>query len=61
MFSENGCALGLEKITDAGDKVEKIFSNPALYESMKANISKYARPNSSKNIVEFLIKESSSK
>ncbi len=61
MFSENGCALGLEKITDAGDNVEKIFSSPALYESMKANISKYARPNSSKNIVKFLIKESSSK
>ncbi len=56
IFIDEGCSLGLNKITDAGDKVEELLNNPELYKSMCENIKKFARPNASKDIVEFLIK-----
>ncbi len=54
-FIENGCGLGIDKITDAGDKVEYLKNNPKIYEEMKKNIEKIRKPYSSKNIVDFLI------
>lgn len=56
-FIEKGCALGMNKITDAGDKVKEILNNPELYKSMKENVTHFARPDAAKNIVEFLANE----
>ncbi len=57
MFMDNGCALGLNKVTDAGDRVEKLMNNPELYKSMAENVKEFSRPNAASDIVEFLIKE----
>ena len=57
MLIDTGCALGLDKITDAGDKVEMLINNSDLYNSMAENVKKLAKPNSSENIVDFLINE----
>ncbi len=54
-FIKNGCALGMKKITDAGDKVEYLKNNPKIYEKMKKNIEKMRKPYSAQKIVEFLI------
>ena len=54
-FIENGCALGMDKITDAGDRVEYLINNPKIYDEMIKNIEKIRKPNSSEKIVEFLI------
>ena len=58
---ENGCALGLDKISDAGDKVQRILENPGLYQNMKENISRYARPNAARDIAAFMAQKAKEK
>lgn len=58
---ENGCALGLDKVTDAGDKVQRILENPSLYQTMKETISRYARPNAARDIVVFMSQKAKEK
>lgn len=57
MFVKNNCAIAMKKITDAGEKIEYLKNNPLIYEKMQNNIKKYVLNNSSKNVVEFLIKK----
>lgn len=56
-FMENGCCLGLDKITDAGERVEFLKNTPALYRNMVKNIKKFNYPNPAINTVNFLIDE----
>ena len=56
MLYRNGCALKMEKIGDAGNCIEKLLDKK-VYAQMVENTKKYARPNASKDIVEFLINQ----
>lgn len=56
-FMENGCCLGLDKITDAGEKVKLLKTNPALYEKMAKNIEKFTYENPAQAIANFLINQ----
>lgn len=51
-----GCALNMQKISDAGNCIKEIM-RPQKYKEMVENTKKLARPNASKDIVEFLIKQ----
>ena len=57
MFIEKGCALGMNKISDAGKLVRQLKDNPALQKQMKDNCKNFAKPNATKDIVDFLYKE----
>ncbi len=54
-FINEGCALGLNKITEAGEKIKFVLENPIVYKNMQNNIKKMQRKNPSKIIVDFLI------
>ena len=56
-FMENGCCLGLDKITDAGERVEFLKNTPALYRNIVKNIEKFTYPNPALTITNFLIEE----
>lgn len=56
-FMNEGCCLGLNKITDAGAEVKKLKSDRALYESMVENIERFRYPNPALTIAKFLIEE----
>lgn len=55
MFISLGCALGMDKITDAGDKVQFLIENKQIYNKMEENIKKLQHPYSAQKIVEFLL------
>ncbi len=58
---ENGCGLGLDKSSDAGKKVRRVLENPTLYQTMKDNISHYARPAAARDIVAFMTQKAKEK
>ena len=61
MFIDLGCALGIDKISQIGNKVEYIVNNPLIFNSMKENIKKLQQKNSAEQIVDFLITKKMSK
>ena len=54
-FEKAGCSLTMHSINDARKYVEMLLKNPAMLEKMKENIKKFSKPNSTDNIVKFLI------
>lgn len=57
-FIENGCGLGMKKISDAGKLVKYLKNNPKIYEKMQKNIEKLQKPFPAQKIVEFLASKS---
>lgn len=55
LFIENGCALGMEKLSQAAEKIDMLKSDATLYNNMLENIKKMRRTNSAQNITKFLI------
>lgn len=56
-FIENGCALGMKRLSDAGKLVEKLKKNPQLCKEMGQNCANFAKPNAAKDLVDFLVKK----
>lgn len=56
-FMDKNCCLGMNKISDGGLLVKKARENNLLYQNMKNNIKKLAKPFATKNIVSFLLKQ----
>ena len=57
IFIDKGCALGMKKTSDAGKLVKYLHDNPAVCEKMSIAAKAFARPNATREIVEFLVKE----
>lgn len=57
MFIAKGCALGMNKIGDAGKLVKYLKNNPARCQQMSQACKSFAKPNATRDIVDFLIKE----
>ncbi len=60
-FINEGCALGLNKITDAGKQVKILKEDTTLYNNMVENIKKIQYNDPAKKIVNFLIDKAKEK
>lgn len=60
-FIENGCAFGMDKITDAKKYIKLLKEDKNLYNKMVENTNKFVYKYSAKNIVNFLIEKSNTK
>lgn len=58
IFTAHGCALGLDRASDSGGIIAHLYKHPDKLEAIKNASAKFARPNSSRDIVNFLIEES---
>lgn len=56
-FIKNGCCLGLNKITEAGEKVKFLKNNPTKLKAMAENIKTFSYPNPAEKITEFLLSQ----
>lgn len=57
IFIENGCAVGMNKTSDAGKIVKNLIDNPQKLKEMAEACKKFALPNSTSNVVDFLIEK----
>lgn len=55
LFIDNGCALGIEKTSQAAEKIDMLKNDTSLYNNMLENIKKMRKINSAYNITKFLI------
>lgn len=57
IFIKNGCAVGLNKTSDAGKVVKQLIDNPQKLKEMSEACKKYAVPNATSALVDFLIEK----
>lgn len=60
-FVEQGCAKSINKFSNIGNAVKELKENKDVCKKMSAAAKKFAMPNASDNIVEYLIKKKEQK
>ncbi|HEY0659284.1 MAG TPA: hypothetical protein VGD05_12455, partial [Pyrinomonadaceae bacterium] len=51
---EKGCAIKCNNLPTLAFKIDELLNDPARVETMKTNITRFARPDASREIVEKL-------
>lgn len=61
IFIKNGCALGMDKTSDAGKLVKMLIDNPSKMQQMSSICKEFAKPNATSDLVDFLIEAQNKK
>ncbi len=61
MFIEEGCALGMKRLADAGKLVKKLHTDKELYKKMSEKSKVIAKPTAALDIAKFLIEKANAK